>query len=183
MATRSFTHHFPTFRKLCPWAGAQDSLGVRQFKFSAFGVAAILIFAVAFLTLSIREYSEEDARVNESAVLQAAGAAALDLAAVETAQRSFLLTRQPAALQQFDRTRHDFQSHLVELVQLLKVDTKRRDAVRQIDRQFQAWMNDVAQLGHALAVEQEVQQTGQRRSDADKGEHNGQTEPGSVADR
>ena len=144
MASRSFTHHFPTFRKLCPWAGAQDSMASRQFRFSAAGVAVILIIAAAFLAISIREHLQEDARATESAVQRTAGAAALDLAGLETAQRSFLLTGQAGALQQFERLRHDFHGHLLELVPLLRNDIKRRESVRLIDRRFQTWMNETA---------------------------------------
>ncbi len=144
MASRSLTHYFPTFGKLSSWLRAGDSLASRQLRYSAVGVAAILISALLFLTISIREHLQEDERANESAVQQAAREAALDLAALETAQRSFLLTGQGGPLEQFDLLRHDFQVRILALVPLLRNDVTRRESVRFIDRRFQAWINEAA---------------------------------------
>src|SRR3954447_8208785 len=92
---------FPTLHRLRRWMSKEDGLASRHVGSSALAVGVILILAIAFLTLAIREHAADDARSTEYAVLRAATAAETDFAALEISLRSYLITGQPLPLQQF----------------------------------------------------------------------------------
>jgi len=144
MALRPPTDYFPTVRRLRHWLAAEDGLASRHIGSSVFGVAVILILAVVFLTLAIREHTADDARSLEYTVLRTVSAAETDLAALETAHRTFLLTGQPIALQQFERRQDSFLRHLSTLMPLLINDPSRRELLRLINTDFLRWLNDAA---------------------------------------
>src|SRR5580698_7484787 len=112
MALPSLSEYFPTFLRFRRWLSKEDGLASRHVGSSALAVAVILILAIAFLTLAIREHATDEARSNEYAILRSATAAENDFAGLETSLRSYLLTGQPLALQQFDRRRTAFLSRL-----------------------------------------------------------------------
>jgi PAS domain S-box-containing protein len=118
---------------------AEDGLASRHISSSVLGVAVILILAVVFLTLAIREHRADDARSLEYRVLREASAAETDLAALETAHRTFLLTGQARAQQQFERRRSSFQAHLSALMPLLRDAPERRESLRSINTEFSRW--------------------------------------------
>ncbi len=124
----------------------EDGLASRHVGSSALGVGVILILAIAFLTLAIREHAADDARSTEYAILRAATAAETDFAALETSLRNYLLTGQTLPLQQFERRRIAFQSHLSELIPLLQAQPGRRDTIRAIGTEFQTWLRDAARV-------------------------------------
>jgi PAS domain S-box-containing protein len=107
-------------------------------------VAVILVLAVVFLTLAIREHTADDARSLEYTVLRSSSSAETDLAALETAHRNFLLTGQALPLQQFERRREALQGHLSDLMPLLREDTQRRERLRLINTDFLRWLHEVA---------------------------------------
>ncbi|MEI9893325.1 MAG: CHASE3 domain-containing protein [Chthoniobacter sp.] len=144
MASPSTPEHFPTFRRFRRWMSKEDGLASRHVGSSVLAVAVILILAIAFLTLAIREHASDDARTTEYAILRAATAAENDFAALETSLRSYLLTGQTLQLQQFERRRTAFQAHLSELMPLLPGKSARRESVRAIGTQFQTWLRDSA---------------------------------------
>jgi PAS domain S-box-containing protein len=111
---------------------------------SALAVGIILVLAIAFLTLAIREHAADEARSTEYAILRSATAAETDFAGLETSLRSYLLTGQSLPLQQFERRRTAFQAHLVELMPLLQAHPARREAVKTISTEFQNWVRDAA---------------------------------------
>ena len=83
----------------------EDGLASRHLGSSALAVGIILLLALAFLTLAIREHAADEARSTEYAVLRAATAAETDFAGMETSLRSYLITGQLLPLQQFERRR------------------------------------------------------------------------------
>ena len=145
MALPSSTEKFPTFRRFQRWLSKEDGLVSRHVGLSALAVAVILILAIVFLTLAIREHTTDDARSREYAVLRAATAAQDDFASVEVALRSYLLTGQPTAMQQFERRRTAFQARLGEIIPLIQDKQARRESVRSISGEFQRWLQDAAQ--------------------------------------
>ncbi len=150
MAPRPPSDHFPTLRRLRRWLAAEDGLASRHISSSVLGVAVILILAVVFLTLAFREQSADDARSTEYIVLRAASSAETDLAELETAHRTFLLTGQSLALQQFERRRDAFQGHLSALMPPLRGDQARREALRLINGEFLQWLQEAARPEIAL---------------------------------
>ncbi|HSI12478.1 MAG TPA: PAS domain S-box protein [Chthoniobacter sp.] len=124
----------------------EDGLASRHLGSSALAVGVILILAIAFLTLAIREHAADEARSTQYAILREATAAETDFAALETSLRSYLITGQPLPLQQFERRRVAFQGHLSELVPLLQSQTARRESVRTIGSEFQNWLRDAARV-------------------------------------
>ncbi|MDR3405554.1 MAG: PAS domain S-box protein [Chthoniobacter sp.] len=144
MALPSSSEYFPTFRRFRRWLSKEDGLASRHVGSSVLAVGVILILAIAFLTLAIREHASDDARTTEYAILRSATAAENDFAALETSLRSYLLTGQALPLQQFERRRASFQAHLSELMPLLPGKSARREAVRSIGTQFQTWLHDAA---------------------------------------
>lgn len=122
----------------------EDGLASRHVGASALAVGIILILAIAFLTLAIREHAADEARSTEYAVLRAATAAETEFAGMETSLRGYLLTGQSLPLQQFERRRAAFQAHLSELMPLLQAQPERREAVRVISSEFQNWLRDAA---------------------------------------
>ncbi len=119
-------------------------MGPRHIGTSILGVAVIFVFALIFLTLAIREHAADDARSSEYAILRTASAAENDLAALDTAHRSYLLTGQAAALQQFDRREHAFLLRLSEMMPALRDQPERRESLRQINTGFQRWVQESA---------------------------------------
>lgn len=150
MPERAPSEHLPTLSRLHRWLAAEDGLASRHIGSSALGVAVILILAIVFLTLAIRESTANDARTLEDAVMRAASGAQTDLAALETSHRHYLLTGQPLALQQFDRRRESFQSRLADLMPLLKDDAPRRETLRKINADFLRWLDEAARPEIAL---------------------------------
>ncbi len=144
MAPRPPSDILPTFGRLRRWLAAEDGLASRHIGSSALGVAVILILAVVFLTLAIRENTADDARTLEYSVQRAAASAETDFAALETARRTFLLTSQSTSWQQFERRRESFQGHLSALMPLLRDDPERREMLLQINEDFLRWLQDVA---------------------------------------
>jgi PAS domain S-box-containing protein len=144
MALRPPSDNFPTLRRLRGWLAAEDGLASRHISSSVLGVAVILILAVVFLTLAIREHTADDSRSLEYSILRTASAAETDLAALETAHRTYLLTGQSLALQQFERRRDSFQGHLASLMPLLRNDAPRRESLRLINAEFIQWLQDAA---------------------------------------
>jgi len=144
MASPSSPEYFPTFRRFRRWLSKEDGLASRHVGSSVLAVGVILILAIAFLTLAIREHASDDARTTEYAILRSATAAENDFAALETSLRSYLLTGQALQIQQFERRRTAFQGHLSELMPLLTGKSARRESVRSIGTQFQAWLHDAA---------------------------------------
>jgi PAS domain S-box-containing protein len=122
----------------------EDGLASRHVGSSAIAVLVILVLAMAFLTLAIREHTADDARSTEYAILRSATAAENDFASLDNYLRDYLLTGQVTSLQQFERRRTAFQTHLVELLRLLQASPKRREQVRAISAEFQSWMHDSA---------------------------------------
>lgn len=122
----------------------EDGLASRHVGASALAVGIILILAIAFLTLAIREHAADEARSTEYAVLRAATAAETEFAGMETSLRGYLLTGQSLPLQQFERRRVAFQAHLADLMPLLQAQPERREAVRVISSEFQNWLRDAA---------------------------------------
>ncbi len=152
MVSRSSSDNFPTIGRLRRWLAAEDGLASRHLSSSVLGVVVILILAVIFLTLAIREHAAHDTRALEYAVQRAASSAEIDLASVETARRTFLLTGEALRRQQFERRRDSFQVHLSSLIPLLREDPERRAAVLQIHAEFKQWLRDVA--GPEIALRQ-----------------------------
>ncbi len=144
MEPRPSSEYFPTFRRFRQWLAAEDGLASRHVGSSALGVAVILILGFVFLTLAVREHTAEDARSVEYEVFRAASSAETDLAALETAHRSFLLTGQTLALQQFERRREAFQGHLAKLMPVLHEDSDRRENLRMINDTFVRWLQEAA---------------------------------------
>ena len=101
MAQSSFSDPVPSFRRLARWLSAEDGLASRHIGASVVGVAVILILAAIFLTLAIREQTADDSRSVEYSVLRSSSTAETELAAIETAHRTYLLLGQPQALDQF----------------------------------------------------------------------------------
>ena len=62
----------------------EDGLASRHLGSSALAVGVILILAIAFLTLAIREHAADEARSTGYAILRGATAAETDFAAMET---------------------------------------------------------------------------------------------------
>jgi PAS domain S-box-containing protein len=144
MPERAPLEHLPTISRLRRWLAAEDGLASRHISSSVLGVAVILILAIVFLTLAIRENTADDARTLEDAAMRAASGAQTDLAVLETSHRHYLLTGQPSALRQFDRRRQSFQSRLADLMPLLKDDAPRRETLRKINTDFLRWLNEAA---------------------------------------
>src|ERR1700710_1814531 len=144
MSSPASSEYFPTFRRFRRWLSKEDGLASRHVGSSVLAVGVILILAIAFLPLAIREHTSDDARTTEYAILRSATAAENDFAALETSLRSYLLTGQPLPLQQFERRRASFQAHLSELMPLLPGKSARRESVRSIGTQFQTWLHDAA---------------------------------------
>ncbi len=135
---------FPTFVTFRRWLTKEDGLASRHVGSSALAVAVIIILAVIFLTLAIREHAVDDARSTEYAILRSATTAENDFAGLENSLRSYLVTGQPLALQQFERRRSAFLGHLSEFIPLLHADPRRREQVRLINSEFEAWLREAA---------------------------------------
>jgi len=144
------TDYLPTLSRLRKWLDAEDGLASRHISSSVLGVAVILILAIVFLTLAIREHTADDARALEYTVLRAATSAETDLAALETAHRTYLLTGQAVALQQFERRRDSFQAYLSSLMPTLHIESARRDSIRLVNSEFNQWLQDAARPEIAL---------------------------------
>lgn len=150
MVPSSTNDYFPTVRRLRRWLAAEDGLASRHISFSLIGVAVILILASVFLTLAIREHNADESRSRESTISRISSSAETDLAAVETAHRTYLLTGQLADLQQFERRRESFQGHLSALMPLLPDDLARREALLLINNSFSRWLQNAARPEIAL---------------------------------
>ncbi|TCO93472.1 PAS domain S-box-containing protein [Chthoniobacter flavus] len=144
MAMSSFAQHLPTFHRFRRWWSKEDGLASRHVGSSVLAVGVILVLAIVFLTLAIREHATDTARTTEYAILQAATGAENDFAAVEISLRSYLLTGQSLHLEQFERRRVAFQAHLIELMPLLQSKAPRRESIRFIGAEFQNWLQNAA---------------------------------------
>jgi PAS domain S-box-containing protein len=144
MPSLSLSESFPTFRRFRRWLSKEDGLASRHVGSSALAVAVILILAIAFLTLAIREHAADDKRSMEYAILRASTAAENDFAGLEASLRSYLLTSQSVHLEQFERRRTSFQGHLSELMPELQGQAGRREAIRRIGAEFQTWLQEAA---------------------------------------
>ena len=65
MSSPASPEYFPTFRRFRRWLSKEDGLASRHVGSSVLAVGVILILAIAFLTLAIREHTSDDARTNE----------------------------------------------------------------------------------------------------------------------
>jgi PAS domain S-box-containing protein len=144
MALSLLSEYFPTFRRFHRWLSKEDGLVSRHVGSSVLAVAVILVLAIVFLTLAIREHATDEQRVVEYAILRSATAAENDFSALETSLRGYLLTGQPLHLEQFERRRTAFQARLSELMPLLQSQAARRESVRLIGTEFQSWMQTAA---------------------------------------
>ena len=146
MSVRSLSSHFPTFRRFRERLAGESGFPRWHIRATIVGVAVIVVLGAAFLALAAHERAVEERRTQEFAILRSAATAEVDLASLTTAHRTWLLTGQPAAREQFRRGCNAFRERLVELIPLLRDVPARRDAIRRISADFQLWMNDAARL-------------------------------------
>ena len=144
MPVRPLLSHFPTFRRLRERLAGEAGFPRWHIRATVLGVAVIAALGAAFLALAAHERTLEERRTQEFAILRSAATAEIDLASLATAHRAWLLTGQPAAREQFRRGCNAFRERLLELIPLLRAEPARRDALRQINTDFQTWMTDAA---------------------------------------
>src|SRR5438105_1841347 len=101
MASPSLPEYFPTFYRFHRWLTKEDGLASRHVGSSALAVVVIVVLAIAFLTLAIREHASDDARSTEYAILRSATAAESDFAALEGSLRNYLIPGPPLRGQHF----------------------------------------------------------------------------------
>ncbi len=154
MSARSLSSHFPTFRRLRGRLAGELGFPRWHIRATVVGIAVIVVLGAGFLALAAHEGSVEERRTQEFAILRSAATAEIDLASLAAAHRTWLLTGQPAAREQFRRGCNAFRGRLLELIPLLRDEPARRDAIRRIGADFQLWMNDAAaarQPGHSAS--------------------------------
>ena len=146
MPVRPLLPHFPTFRRLRERLAGEIGFPRWHLRATVAGVAVIAALGAAFLALAAHERTVEKRRTQEFAILRSAATAEVDLASLTTAHRTWLLTGQPAAREQFRRGCNAFRERLIELIPLLRDVPARREAIRRISTDFQLWMTDAARL-------------------------------------
>ena len=148
MSARPLSSHFPTLRRLRGRLAGEDGFPRWHIRATVVGIVVIVALGAAFLALAAHERAVEESRTQEFAILRSAATAEMDLASLATAHRTWLLTGQPAAREQFRRGCNAFRERLLELIPLLRAESARRDAVRKIGTDFQVWMTDAATARH-----------------------------------
>ena len=62
MALPPLSEYLPTFHRFHRWLSKEDGLASRHVGSSALAVVVILILAITFLTLAIREHASDEGR-------------------------------------------------------------------------------------------------------------------------
>ncbi|HEX8296682.1 MAG TPA: PAS domain S-box protein, partial [Chthoniobacteraceae bacterium] len=144
MPPADISKQFPTFQRMHHWLAEEGGVSRKHLWSAVVGVVLILLVAGFFLTLAWREHQADTSRTRALEALRLAQAAETQLARVETAQRNYLLTRQPLDLQDFTRRRSDLQQLFVKLIPPLNATPAGKAAVRELHAKFELWQQKFA---------------------------------------
>ena len=144
MPLRSPSPHFPTFGKWRRRFAGEEGFPFWDVRATAIGITVVVALGAAFLALSAHEHTVLERGTQEFAILRSATTAETNLSSLETARRTYLLTADPVADEQFRRGCNAFRKQLLEIIPLLQTEPVRRDAIRRIAGDFQHWMSETA---------------------------------------
>src|SRR5712691_11316007 len=106
-------------REKVEWLLSSEHFHFKLLLGTAVGVVVIVLLAVTCIVLTFRTQRQAALRAHLIEVMRLSSVIENDIAALENAHRGYLLTRQSAYLENFDRRKIIFQKHSEEITAVL----------------------------------------------------------------
>ncbi|CAN5508017.1 hypothetical protein BH20VER1_BH20VER1_12070 [soil metagenome] len=146
------------------WLFSQKHFQLKLLSGTAAGVLVIILLAGVFVFVSYRNHRQEALRMRTIEVIRLSSVIENDMAALETTHRGFLLTGDPAILENFETRRAAIQTRVEDLTTFLLDDSQQRKRVVRVQEIVQNWLTSVA--APEIAARQAAGGAGSRTSPA-----------------
>jgi PAS domain S-box-containing protein len=131
-------------RRGSAWLFSQKHFHLKLLSGTAVGIVVITFLAGLFLFVTLRNHHQESLRAHTLEVMRLSSLLENDIAALETAHRGYLLTRDSADLEPFERRRELIKRRVDELTVLILDSPRQRKRVMKIQEIVQKWLEEVA---------------------------------------
>ena len=131
-------------RRGSAWLFSQKHFHLKLLSGTAVGIVVITFLAGLFLFVTLRNHHQETLRAHTLEVMRLSSLFENDIAALETAHRGYLLTRDAADLEPFERRRELIKRRVDELTVLILDSPRQRKRVMKIQEIVQKWLEEVA---------------------------------------
>jgi PAS domain S-box-containing protein len=131
-------------RRSASWLFSQKHFHFKLLSGTAVGIVVISFLAGLFLFVTIRNHYQETLRAHTIDVMRLSSVIESDLAALETAHRGFLLSRDPSYVQPLQRRREAIRKRIEELTMSILDSPRQRKRVMKVQEIVQRWIETVA---------------------------------------
>ena len=128
-------------RRMAEWLLSPEHFNFKLLLGSAVGVMVILVLAVTCCVVTYRNQRQAAFRAHTISAMRMSSVLENDIAALENAHRGYLLTQEPAYLDNFERRKDLLQRHSEEMVAVVANNSNQERRILKIREIIDNWLN------------------------------------------
>ncbi len=130
-----------TLRRRIEWLLSPEHFNFKLLLGSAVGVTVILVLAVTCFVVTYQNQRQAAFRAHTISVMRMSSVLENDIAALENAHRGYLITQEPADLENFERRRGLLQRHSEEMIAVVANDSNQRNRILKMRKIVDNWLS------------------------------------------